>query len=126
MQYEYSHSDTSTFESCLTKSAHALDALAEPTWQPVQLLAAIPLPVGNALEPPAKVAQLAMLEQRGTSGPLRMAKEVERTVYFHGNLLPILQSHERVDAIPGGLATMLFLHTGPARTDLSYNIGLQL
>ena len=92
----------------------------------MQHLAAIPLPVGHALEPPSKVAQLAMLEQRGACGLMRTADEVGRTVHFHRKLCAILQSDERVDAVPGRLATMLFLYTGTARTDLSYNIGLQL
>ena len=80
--------------------------------QPVELLAVVPLPVGHVLEPPAKVAQLAMLEQRGASRLMRPANEVGRTVHFHRNPLPIIQSNERVDAVSGGLATMLFLYLG--------------
>ena len=94
--------------------------------QPVQLRFGIPLPVGQALETPSKVAQLAPLEQRGASRLMRLADEVGRTVHFHRNLRIILQSHERVDAVPGGLATMLFLHIETARTDFSYDIRLQL
>ena len=47
-------------------------------------------------------------------------------VDFHCNRLPIIQSNERVNAVPGGLATMLLLYVGTARADFSYHIGLQL
>ena len=90
----------------------------------MQLLAAIPLPVGHALEPPSKVAQLAMLEQRGAGRLLCSADEVERTVHFHRNPRPIIQSHERVDTVPGQLATMFFLDMRNARTDFSYHVKL--
>ena len=96
------------------------------SWQPMQLLAAIPLPVGHALEPPSKVAQLAMLEQRGAGRLLRTADEVGRTVYLHCNPCPIIQSHERVNTVPGGLATMFFFDMRNARADFSYHVGLQL
>ena len=92
----------------------------------MQLLAAIPLPVGHALEPPSKVAQLAMLEQRDAGRLLRTADEMGRTVNFHRNPLPIIQSHERVNTVPGGLATTFFLDMRNARTDFSYHFGLQL
>ena len=92
----------------------------------MQVLAALPLPVGHALEPPTKVAELAMLEQRSAGRLMRLADKVERTVHFHRKLCAILQSDERVDAVPGGLATMLFLHIVTARTDFSYNVRLQL
>ena len=100
--------------------------VATRPWQPVQLLAAIPLPVRHALETPSKVAQLAMLEPRGAGRLMGTADEVEWTVHFHRNLLPIIQSHERVDAISGGLATMLFLDMDTVRADFSYHVGLQL
>ena len=67
-----------------------------------------------------------MLEQRGAGRLVGTADEVGRTVHFHRNSRAIIQSNECVDAVSGGLATMLFLYTGTARTDLSYNIGLQL
>ena len=67
-----------------------------------------------------------MLEQRGAGRLVGTADEVGRTVHFHRNSRTIIQSNECVDAVSGGLATMLFLYTGSARTDLSYNIGLQL
>ena len=91
----------------------------------MKLLAAIPLPVRHAHEPPFKVAQLATLEHRGASGLLRMAQEVGRTVYFNRNLLPIVQSHERVDAVPRRLATMLFLDLDTVRADFPNHVGLQ-
>ena len=92
----------------------------------MELLAAFPLPVRHALEPPSKVAQLASLEQRGTGRLMRTADEVGRTVHFHRNPIPIIQSHERVNAVPGGLATMLLLDMRNARADFSYHVGLQL
>ena len=92
----------------------------------MQLLAAIPLPVGHALEPPSKVAQLAMLEQRGAGRLLGTADEVGRAVHFHRNPLPIIQRQERGDAGPGGLATMFFLDMRNARTDFFCHVGLQL
>ena len=95
-------------------------------WQPVELLAPIPLPVGHALEPPAKVAQLAMLEQRSAGRLMRSADEVGRTVHFHRKLFAILQSDERVDAVPGHLATMLYLDVGTARANFADHGGLQL
>ena len=94
--------------------------------QPVQLLAAIPLPVRHALEPPSKVAQLAMLEPRGAVRLMRMADKMEWAVHLNCNPFPIVQGYERVDAIPGHLAAILFLHIDAARTDFSHNIGLQL
>ena len=93
-------------------------------WQPVQLLAPIPLPVGHALEPPAKVAQLAMLEQRSAGRLMRLADKVGRTVHFHRKLFPIIQSDKRVDAVPGRLATMLFLDVGSAQANFLDHIGL--
>ena len=90
----------------------------------MQLLAAIPLPVGDALEPPSKVAQLAMLEQRAASRLMRTAHKVGGTVHFDRDLLPIVESNERVDAVPGDLATVLCLYMDIARTDFSYHIGL--
>ena len=95
-------------------------------WQPVELRAPIPLPVRHALEPPAKVAQLAMREQRSAGRLRRSADEVGRTVHFHRKLFAIVQSDERVDAVPGGLATMLFLDVGTARANFLDHIGLQL
>ena len=65
-----------------------------------------------------------MLEQRAASRLMRTADKVGRTVHFDRNLLPILQSNQRVDAVPGDLTTMLFLHVETARTDFSYHIGL--
>ena len=67
-----------------------------------------------------------MLEQRGASRLLGTFQEVRRTVHFHRNLTVIIQSHERIDAVPGGLATILFLHMGITRADLLCNIGLEL
>ena len=66
-------------------------------WQPVELRAPIPLPVRHALEPPAKVAQLAMLEQRGARGLLRAPDEMRRTVHLQRNAFPILESHARIE-----------------------------
>ena len=88
----------------------------------------IPIPVFDVFETPAKVSQLAMLEQRAAIRLLRTAHKVGRTVHFHRNPLPIIQSHERVDAVPGDLATMLLLYIGnvTGRTDLSDHVGLQL
>ena len=90
----------------------------------MQVLAALPLPIGHALEPPTKVAELAMLEQSSTSRLLRLADEVEWTVHFHRKLFPIIQSDERVDAVPGRLATMLFLDVGSAQANFLDHIGL--
>ena len=67
-----------------------------------------------------------MLEQRAASWLLRTAEKVGRTVHFDRNLLPILQSNQRVDAVPGDLATMLFLYMDIVRADFSHHIGLQL
>ena len=94
--------------------------------QPLQLLTASPLPVRHDLEPPPEVAQLAMLEPRGTRWLMRTADKMGWAVHLHGNPLPIDQGHERVDSIPGDLAAILFHHVGAARTDFSHNIGLQL
>ena len=94
--------------------------------QPLQLLAAIPLPIRHALEPPPKVAQLAMLEPRGAVRLMRMADKMEWAVHLNCNPFPIVQGYERVDAIPGHLAAILFLHIDATRTDFSHNIGLQL
>ena len=99
-------------------------------WQPVEhfLIAAtrFPFPIAHDLEIPSKVAQLAMLEHRGASRLMRTADEVGWTVHFHRNLPSIIESHERVDAVPGDLAAMLFLHIETARADFSYHIGLEL
>ena len=86
----------------------------------------IPIPVFDVFETPAKVSQLAMLEQRGARGLLRTPDKMRRTVHLHRNALPILESHERVDAVPGGLATMFFLDMRNARTDFLCHVGLQL
>ena len=94
-------------------------------WQPVELRAPIPLPVRHALEPPAKVAQLAMLEQRGTGRLMRSADKVGRTVHFYRKLSAIVQRDKRVDAVPGRLATMLFLDVDTVRADLPDHVGLQ-
>ena len=110
----------------MDQDAQCTCALLRALWQPVQLLAAIPLPVGHDLEPPSEISQLAMLEQRGAGELMGTADEVGRTVHFHRNSRPIIESNQCIDAVPGDLATMLFLYTGTARTDLSYNIGLQL
>ena len=68
-----------------------------------------------------------MLEHSGAIRQMRTAHEMKRTIHFNRNLLPIIQSQERVDAITGGLATMLFLHMlDIVRADFSYNVGLQL
>ena len=85
-----------------------------------------PIPVGHALDRPSKVAQLTPLEQRGASRLVRTAQKVRRTVHFDRKPPPILQSSQRIDAVPGGLAAMLFLDLDTARTDFSYDIGLQL
>ena len=61
----------------------------------------LPLPVFDTFETPFEVAQLAMLEQRAAIRLLRTADKVPRTVHFHRNLLPMIQSHERIDAVPG-------------------------
>ena len=89
-------------------------------------MAVIPLPIANDFESPSDVAQLAMLEQRGARGLLRAPDKMRRTVHLHRNAFPILESHERVDAVPGGLAAMLFLDLDTARADFSHHIGLQL
>ena len=102
--------------------------LKGPAWrQPVQLqVSRVPFPVRHALEPPSKVSQLAMLEQRGARGLLRTPNKMGRTVHLHRNAFPILESHERIDAVPGGLAAMLFLDLDTVRADFSHHIGLQL
>ena len=110
----------------MDQDAQCTCALLRALWQPVQLLAAIPLPVGHDLEPPSEISQLAMLEQRGARGLLRTPDEMKRTVHLHRNALPILESHERVDAVPGDLAAMLFLDLDTVRADFSHHIGLQL
>ena len=74
----------------------------------------MPLPVGHAFETPSKVTQLAILEQRAASRLMRSAHKVGRTVHFNRNPLPVIQCDERVDAVPGGLASMLFFHLGNA------------
>ena len=51
-----------------------------------------------------------MLEHSGAIRQMRTAHKMKRTTHFNRTLLPIIQSQERVDAITGGLATMLFLH----------------
>ena len=86
----------------------------------------VPLPVEHALETPPKVAQLAMLELRAAIWLMRTADEVEWTVHFHRNLPSIIQSNQRVDAVPGDLAAMLFLHIVAARADFSYHVRLEL
>ena len=96
-------------------------------WQPVQLSPSrAPLPVEHALETPPKVAQLAMLELRAAIWLMRTADEVEWTVHFNRNLPSIIQSNQRVDAVPGDLAAMLFLHIVAARADFSYHTRLEL
>ena len=92
----------------------------------MQVLAALPLPIGHALEPPTKVAELAMLEQSSTSRLLRLADEVEWTVHFYRKLSAIVQRDKCVDAVPGLLATMLFLDVCTARANFLHHIGLQL
>ena len=69
-----------------------------------------------------------MLEERAAGRLMRTAHKVVRPVHFDRYLLPIVESNERVDAVPGDLATRLFFHMGNARarTDFPYNIGLQL
>ena len=68
-----------------------------------------------------------MLEHSGAIRQMRTAHKMKRTIHFNRNLLPIIQSQERVDAITGGLATMLFLHMlDIVRADFSYNVLLQL
>ena len=96
------------------RNTHILDnsVLQGPARQPGQLLAMIPLPVEHALEPPAKVTQLAMLEQRAAIRLMRTAHKVGRPVHFDRDLLPIVESNERVDAVPGDLASMLVLYAG--------------
>ena len=92
--------------------SHILYALQGHAWQPGHLLAMIPLPVEHAFESPSKVAQLAMLEQRAAGRLMRSAHKVGRTVHFDRYLFPIVESNARVDAVPGDLATMLFLYAG--------------
>ena len=75
-----------------------------------------------------KVAQLTPLEQRGASRLVRATQKVGRAVHFHRNPSPIIQSNQRVNAVPGGLATMLFLYimdTG-ARADFLNHVALEL
>ena len=92
--------------------SHILYALQGPAWPPGQILAMIPLPVEHAFESPSKVTQKAMLEQRAAGRLMRTADKVERTVHFDRYLLSIVESNARVDAVPGDLATMLFLYAG--------------
>ena len=93
----------------------------------MQLLAAIPLPVGDALEPPSKVAQLAMLEQRAARRLMQTAHKVGRPVHFDRYLLPIVEGNKRVDAVPGELATVLFLYIlDVVRVDFSHHVALEL
>ena len=111
----YTHTYTYTYTSSVEN------------WQPVQLPpSGVPLPVEHALETPPKVAQLAMLELRAAIWLMRTADEVGWTVHFHRNLPSIIQSNQRVDAVPGDLAAMLFLHIVAARADFSYHIRLEL
>tara|TARA_B100000513_G_C11763130_1_gene138409 strand:- start:10 stop:303 length:294 start_codon:yes stop_codon:yes gene_type:complete len=79
----------------------------------------------HALEPPSKVAQLAMLEQRGACRLPRTPDKMGWTIHLYRNPLPILESYERVDAVPGGLAPMLFLDLDTVRADFSHHIRLQ-
>ena len=55
-----------------------------------------------------------MLEQRAARLLMRTAHKVARPVHFDRNLLPIVQGNERINAVPGALATMLILYTEPA------------
>ncbi len=95
-------------------------------WQPMQLLTQLPLPVRHTFEPPSEVTQLAVLEQRGAVGEMRTAQKVGWAVHFHRNPITTPQIYEGIDAVPRGLATILFLHIETARTDFSYNVGLKL
>ena len=61
-----------------------------------------------------------MLELRGACRLLRTPDKMKWTIHLYRNPLPILESHERVDAVPGGLAAMLFLDLDTARTDFSH------
>ena len=67
-----------------------------------------------------------MLEQRGTGRLMRSADKVGRTVHFYRKLSAIVQRDKRVDAVPGRLATMLFLDVCTARANFLHHIGLQL
>ena len=67
-----------------------------------------------------------MLEQRAASRLMRTAEKVGRTIHLDRNLLPIVQSNQRVDAVPGDLATMLVLNLDIVGADFSHHIGLQL
>ena len=66
-----------------------------------------------------------MLEQRAASRLMRTAHKVGRPVHFDRYLLPIVEGSKRIDAVPGDLATVLFLYMDIARTDFSYHTGLQ-
>ena len=67
-----------------------------------------------------------MLEQRAASRLMRTAHKVRRPIHFDRNPLPIVQGNERVDAVPGNLATMLILYTESARADFSHHFTLEL
>ena len=68
-----------------------------------------------------------MLEQRAARRLMRTAHKVGGTVHFDRNLLPVLQSYERVDAVPRDLATMLFLYIlDIVRVDFSHHVALEL
>ena len=97
-------------------------------WQPGQLLVSrVPLPVEHAFESPSNVTQLAMLELRAASRLMRTAHKVGGAVHFDRNLLPVLQSYERVDAVPRDLATMLFFDIlDIGRVDFSHHVALEL
>ena len=66
-----------------------------------------------------------MLEQRAASLLMRMAYKVARPVHFDRNLLPAVQSNERVDAVPGALANVLLLDTESARAEFSHHVALE-
>ena len=88
----------------------------------------VPFPVEHAFEMPFKVAQLTPLEQCSASRLVRATQKVGRAVHFHRNPSPIIQSNQRVDAVPGGLATMLFLYImdTAARADFLNHVALEL
>ena len=86
----------------------------------------VPLPVEHDLETPPKVAQLAMLELRAASRLMRMTQKMRRPIHFDCYLHPVLQSNEHVDAVPGGLATMLLLCLDTARKNFTHHVGLHL
>tara|TARA_B100000513_G_scaffold69286_1_gene27663 strand:+ start:241 stop:405 length:165 start_codon:yes stop_codon:yes gene_type:complete len=54
-----------------------------------------------------------------------MAYKVARPVHFDRNLLPAVQSNERVDAVPGALANVLLLDTESARAEFSHHVALE-